>query len=319
MFRKSSFLAPLFLVGALAVATAVPASIAEAQPVVDAASRFAQAQSLYDAGNFTGALPIFEALTSETSSPNARFYVARCLRELGRTVEAYDAMVATVRDATAKAEQEPKYVGTRDASASELALLESRVGHLVLATSESKPPAALTLNGATADPSKLGKPITVLPGRVVIEVTREGAPLERREVDVPAGETRTVPLSASSAPSTAASTGGLLRWIGIGVGAGGVVLIAAAIGTGVASNDRYSEVEAACGGVRCTDASVVETIDEGKRLEAAATATAVIGSLMVAGAVPMIIFGGPEEAPVSVSVLPNVEGSGGMAWFSGRF
>ena len=98
MFRKSSFLAPLFLVGALAVATVVPASTAQAQPVVDAASRFAQAQSLYDAGNFTGALPIFEELTRETSSPNARFYVARCLRELGRTVEAYDAMVATVRD-----------------------------------------------------------------------------------------------------------------------------------------------------------------------------------------------------------------------------
>jgi hypothetical protein len=319
MFTKSLCLAPLFLVGALAVGAAVTTSTAQAQSVEDAASRFAQAQSLYDAGNFTGALPIFEELTRETSSPNARFYVARCLRELGRTVEAYDAMVATVRDATAKAEQEPKYVGTRDASASELALLESRVGHLVLATSESKPPTGLTLNGAAADPSKLGKPITVLPGRVVIEITRADAPIERREVDVPAGETRTVPLSPSSAPSTSASTGGLLRWIGIGVGAGGVVLIATAIGTGVASNDRYSEVEAACGGVRCTDASVVETIDEGKRLETAATATAIIGSLMVAGAVPMIIFGGPEEAPLSVSLLPNVDGSGGMAWVNGRF
>ena len=151
----------------------------------------------------------------------------------------------------------------------------------------------------------------------MIEVTRADAPLERREVDIPAGETRTVPLSPDSASGGA--SGGLLRWIGIGVGAGGVVLIATAIGTGVASNDLYSEVETACGGVRCTDASVVESIDEGKRLEAAATATAVIGSLMVAGAVPMIIFGGPEEAPVSVSVHPNVDGSGGMAWVNGRF
>jgi hypothetical protein len=316
MFTKSLCLAPLFLVGALVVGAAVTTSTAHAQPAADAANRFAQAQSLYDAGNFAGALPIFEELTSETGSPNARFYVARCLRELGRTVEAYDAMVATVREATAKAEQEPKYVGTRDASASELALLESRVGHLVLATSESKPPTGLTLNGAAADPRKLGKPLTVLPGRVVIEVTREDTPIERREVDVPAGETRTVPLSPTS---DGGGSGGVLRWIGIGVGAGGVVLIATAIGTGVASNDRYSEVEAACGGVRCTDTSVVETIDEGKRLETAATATAIIGSLMVAGAVPMIIFGGPEEAPVSVSLLPNLDGSGGVAFVSGSF
>lgn len=319
--RRLLLVAALSLGATVAHGLSAPA-VALAQK--SAADRFAEAQALFDAKSFAEALPIFQELVKETGSPNARLYVARSLRELGRTTEAYDEMSVTVRDSTAKAQTEAKYAATRDASASELALLESKVAHLVLATTEPTPPSGVVVNGASLDTSKLGSPVTILPGHQVIEISRAGHPVERREVDVPAGETKTVAIAGPSSagggnadkPPAAGASGGELRWVGIGVAVLGVGAFAAFAGTKVAADAKFDEVEQACGGVRCTDPAYADAIDEGKSLDAASTAMVVVGSLLVAGSIPMIIFGGPSEpgtAKVALSAGP------GFAFVSGSF
>src|SRR5689334_2876510 len=114
---------PTRILLALSLCLTVP-SMAAAQTAAVAADtreQFAAAQKLFEAKDFTGALPKFKELVDATGSPNARLYVARCLRELGRTAEAYDEMATTVRDATQRAEAETKYAPTRDAAAAEMA------------------------------------------------------------------------------------------------------------------------------------------------------------------------------------------------------
>jgi tetratricopeptide (TPR) repeat protein len=92
-------------------------AVSSAPPIAPAPTtaeqRFAEAQLLFDGQKFAEALPLFEALVGETDSPNARLYVARCLRELGRLTQAYDAMRATVALATEKAKTDDRYVETR--------------------------------------------------------------------------------------------------------------------------------------------------------------------------------------------------------------
>ena len=287
-----------------------------AQP--SAADRFGGAQALFDAKNYAEALPLFQALVTETGSPNARLYVARCLRELGRVPEAYDEMRETVRDATAKAQTESKYNGTRDAAAAELALLDSKVAHVVLALTESSGAPGITLNGVTVPESKQGAPITVLPGRQLIEIARPDRPIEKREVEIPAGQTKTVAIGAvavtdpvkpppSTSPSPSPTEGGELRWIGIGVAVLGVGAFGAFAGTSVAANAKFDDVSAACGGVRCSDPAFADEIDQGKALDAASTAMVVIGSVLVAGSIPMIILGGPHVVEPKPAGPPTVQ------------
>ena len=56
----------------------------------DSAATYAAAKKLFDAQSYAKALPLFQDAYAQSKSPNARVYVARCLRELGRLPEAYD-------------------------------------------------------------------------------------------------------------------------------------------------------------------------------------------------------------------------------------
>ncbi len=303
-----------FVAAVVLGAVAFVTSPAWAEPRKSAEVRFAEGQDLFDTKRYERALPIFEGLLDETSSPNARLYVARCLRELGRLPEAYDHMKATVKDATARAATDPKYVETRDAAAAELALLEARVARVIVALVEGATAPAIKINGAPVAESELGEPRTVLPGKVFVEIERAGQASERRELQIPAGESRTIALGASAASTVVpapepTAEGGALRWIGVGVGVLGVGSFATFIGTAVRSDEIYADVEAACGGVRCADDSFGTQIDEGKTLETVATATAIIGGVLVAGAIPMIIFGGPTATEDSVRVSLGLHGA----------
>ncbi|HHH12142.1 MAG TPA: hypothetical protein ENK23_08750, partial [Sorangium sp.] len=95
----------------------LPAWPAAAQ---DVEKLFATAQELYDQHQCDAALPLFRKLHDQTSSPNARLYIARCYRQQGKMVEAYTEMQATLADAEARAALEDRYEPTRLAAATEL-------------------------------------------------------------------------------------------------------------------------------------------------------------------------------------------------------
>ncbi len=163
----------------------------------DAAVTFEAGKKLYEAKSYAKALPLFQDAYATSKSPNAHFFVARSLRELGRTPEAYDEMAATVREATALANSDPKYVPTRDSAAAELALLEAKVGRVVVAVPE-EPGLEVLVNGKPVDPKKLSGVVAVTPGKVSVEARATGKATVQREDTVGAGQLKTISIAFSA-------------------------------------------------------------------------------------------------------------------------
>ena len=110
-----------------------------------AKAKFAAALKLHKAGKFEEALGLFRELVQTTGSPNARLYVALCLEQLGKNVEAYKEMLHTMKEAGAR--NDGKYQQTRDAAEAELAVLNVRVAKLVVTLADSPPGLAITVDG----------------------------------------------------------------------------------------------------------------------------------------------------------------------------
>lgn len=170
----------------------------------DSAATFQAAKKLYEAKSYEKALPLFQDAFANSKSPNAHVFIARCLRELGRTAEAYEQMAATVREATALAATDPKYVPTRDSAAAELALLESQVGRIVIAV-DDQPGLELLVNGKALEPARRGDVVAVPPGAVQIEARATGKEAVRKQENVAAGQLKTLALRFDEGGSGATS------------------------------------------------------------------------------------------------------------------
>lgn len=286
----------------------------------DAAATFAAAKKLYEAKSYAKALPLFLDAFKQSKSPNARLFIARSLRELGRRAEAYEEMRATVRDANEWAAKDPKYNATRDSAAAEVALLEAEVGKLIVAIVDPPEQLEVDVNGAALDRAALGTPRAVEPGKVTVAVRAIGKKPVSREIDVPKGETRTVTLAlesddarggqaipSSTAQPTASTAGASadegftidgVRAAGIAVaalGAGGMIAFAV---TGVMAKSEYDDLEAECGGQRCPD-ELADRVSKGRTLSTAANVSVAIGGAALVAGTVMIIVGGPSPEPSS--------------------
>jgi hypothetical protein len=275
----------------------------------DATQAFSLGRDRWEAKDYQEALPLFRQALAATGSPNARFYVARCLRDLGQLVEAYDEMSRTVRDARELAVDEERYAATRDAAAAELALLEGTIGKLVVALDASLEGASVTVNGAPLPAERVGGLVAVLPGTVVVSaIASDGTQVERTEA-IGAGMTKTVALSARAAltpeaapiapaPEEGDHGGGFgaMRAVGIGVlvvGVGGFVTFA--VGS-VIADDKLATLEGSCGAGPCTDPSFDAVIDEGKTAEIIAGIGLGVGIAGLVAGAALIIFGGGDES-----------------------
>lgn len=333
--------------GASGPARAQPATAVEEE----ARAKFKAAQQTYDRGDYAAALPMFRDVHAAVSSPNARLYIARCLRELGRLPEAYDEMSATFLDAAARAEREPRFAATRDAAAAERAAMERKVGRVVVAV--ASPPAGLevVLGETRLDPARVGKVVAIEPGTVRVRATAPGRVPAEAERTVAAGTIETIALvlqpelqpEPSPPPVVAVAppprepeppreapepswTEGTIRRAGFGVvalGAAGLVTFAVA---GTMANDRYDRIRSECGG-RCTDPKYESEIEGGRTLDVVANVGLVAGGFGVLVGAGMIAFGGaksPDPAPraarssvssVSVALAPH----GSWVGVSGSF
>jgi hypothetical protein len=312
------------LLVAACLALAAP-GVQAGQGAKDAAESFKDAQKQYDEKSYDDALASARAALDATGSPNARLYVARSLRELGRLDQAYTEMQRTVKDATALAEKEKKYEPTRDAAAAELALLERRVGKVVVALVDAPPGAQVTLNGKELEAYRIGIPIAVNPGDVVLEANAEGAAPVQRQIRIAAGETQTVtlvfkaeatgagagkpPPTTTLPPDTAAPRhGGGLRTAGFVVAGVGVAGLAVFAVTGSMANSKFSQLESECGSKRCSDPKYADTVDSGKRYETIANVGLAVGAVGLLAGGAMILFGGPsveKTGTASVGVTPG--------------
>ncbi len=151
-----------------------PALAGEQMSAAQAKKEFARATALYKKNRFDEALPKFEKLVAATDSPNARLYVARCLRELGKLPAAYEAMTQTMRFADAKARTDSYYADTRSAAAAERAALESKIVRVVVALADPPKDLEIELNGNALPRDRLGDTIAIEPGRLVVRASAPG-------------------------------------------------------------------------------------------------------------------------------------------------
>ncbi|MCA9623219.1 MAG: tetratricopeptide repeat protein, partial [Myxococcales bacterium] len=279
---------------------------------IDPAEAFKQGLELFQKKRFDEALPLFEEAVADSGSPNARIYVARCLRELGRLDAAYEEMRLTVRDATRKAETEPKYEPTRDSAASELALLEPRVGRLVVTVVEPPEGTVVYVGGRELSVDQLGVPVAAMPGRVDVRAEALGFKPVERTADIEAGSTRTMTITFDEAlpvdgerpgpgDEDVPTTGGEVRIAGYAVGAVGLVgVVVGAVLAGKAQAD-FDALTEECGGP--CPASEQTRIDDGRSLTLGANIGLIGGSIVTAAGIAMIIFGGPDELEASSEAL----------------
>lgn len=304
-----------------------PGGAPAGQPVDDPAVAFTEALKLWESGDYAAALPLFRQAAGATGSPNARLYIARCLRDMGQLPAAYEEMSRTVQDAMAKAKTEKRYVATRDTAAAELALLERRVGKVVVALHKSLADAQVTLNGQLLEPARLGQPVPVDPGRISIVATGSGGNSAQRDVDVAAGAVVTVTMAVGGAPAPVVDTlpqpappppeerpddggegFGVLRAVGIGVaavGVGGFVMFA--VGR-VMRDDEIATLEEECGAGPCTDPAFQDTIDSGRTAETISGVGLGIGIAGVLAGTALIIFGGPSSDAAAAGWSPTPNG-----------
>jgi hypothetical protein len=302
--------AALLLLPAPAMAQAPPVTAEPpATPEPSARAAFDAGRALYDAGRHAEARPLLQQAYQASRSPNAHLLVARCLREEGRLPEAYEEMSATSREASARAESDPRYVPTRDAAAAELVLLERRVGRLVVALEDVLSESSVTLDGAPLAAERRGVVLPVTPGAHVVEVQRAGQPSVRQEVTVAAGEMKTLALR-NSAPAFRVVVyepqGGAVRTAGYvvaGIGAAGLVLFAVAGGVSLSS---YTTLQHDCTVLaNCADDYHHGLIDTGKTLQTVANVGLAFGAPALVTGGLMALLGGPRKPTPSLFGAPS--------------
>ncbi len=300
-----------------------------------AEAEFKSALQHYDAGDYAAALPLFKKALATTHSPNARLYIARSLRRLGRLAEAYDEMSKTAEDATRSAKSEPRYKRTRDAAKQELAELAKLVGHVVINVENLSPDVKVQLNGRDVPADRLGAPIAVMPGAIVVTASGAGTNPVTSRVSVDAGSTAAVALVLSKAPpgetspppppaashtapppplppshSSAVRTAG---FVVAGIGVAGFATFAVA---GLMANSKFNSVKNACHDTRCTDPSYADQIDKGKTLDRIATTGLIVGAVGIVAGGTMILLGKPGgREGVALDVSPG----GARVGYSGSF
>jgi hypothetical protein len=246
-------------------------------------------------------------------------------------------MSLALRHASAKADTEPKYAPTRNAAAADLALLEARVGRLLIAVANPPPGLEVTLNGAALAPERLGVATAAAPGPMLVRLTAPGRTAVERQVTLRGGELTTLPVALEASirepgdatpspgvPASEPTRGGGARIAGyvvLGVGVAGMATFGI---EAVAANNRYNSILAACGGKRCTSPSFAPQIQGGRNLDIASDVGLGFGIAgLLAGAL-LVAFGGAKpvaEAPrASVWLTPGA-GAGAPTWIGlhGRY
>jgi len=296
----------------------------------DVAKRqFRKAQELYDAGEYAVALPLFERALETSGSPNARLYVARCQRELGSLVTAYNELSLAFAVASNLAKTEAKYERTRDASRKELAELEPKVARVTVVLSFPETGGAepteltVTINTAPRELALLSTPLAVTSGQVVVEAKGAGAGTlpASGSITVSIGELNNVSLvlqlektespEDNELPPPEHEGEGLtvVQLAGIGVaalGVGGFVMMGV---TGAMAQSKLDELDSDCGGQRCTDAAAADTVDEGETLALLSNVGLGVGIAGVVAGAAMLIFGGDllddDESAASLWIAPG--------------
>jgi hypothetical protein len=297
---RNRYLFLVLLLAAVTLAFAPPVRAADSV----ATTQFRAAKKLYDQGSYQDAMSMFQLAWEQSHSPNARLYVGRCFIKLENYEAAYDELKGTLRDASDKMAEDPKYQSTRNAAAAELLLLEPKIAKLIITLDESVPDATVTIDGKPFPKIRIGDVVTMAPGAKKIVASAEGRDDVVRNVGLTGGRTTAVALHFASVvieqppppvgPVQASTELSMLQWIGVGaIGLSGVALIGTAA-LGAAASSKFGSLKQVCGDGACNDPAFQDVIDRGKTYEVLAYVSLGIGVAAGGAGVALLLFGGDE-------------------------
>ena len=248
-------------------AYAAGVSPASATPVQreQAQGRFLKGRQLYTAKKYDDALAELNASLDIVASPNTRLYIGRCLRDMGRDVEAYVELGRAAVEARELVHEDARYEQAATAAADERAQLQGKLGCVEVAVTRAGPETVLRVSGDEVRRGGWAEPVPVKPGTVEVVVETPGhAPLVQT-VDVRAGERKQVAIDAAADTGTGVPAGqsdaaaearsddtrGALRPLAFATAGVAVAGLATFLVAGAMSNGTYSDLEKACGNGPC--------------------------------------------------------------------
>jgi hypothetical protein len=299
----------------------------------EAAAKYREGLSLFEAEKPGEALPLFRKALAITNSPNARLMVAMCLKQMGQVAEAYREMKAILE--TPVAQDNPKYERTLESARAALEQLQQEVGKLTIKVEGSPPGLQVTVDGESVEVSEDSPPIVLKGGDHELVATADGLETDERTVHIEPGHGKVIKLAleppASKAepepepeepppptPPEPDPAGTNLQTIGYVVGGVGVVGLGVFATTGLMAKSKYDSVNDACDGERCEDPKYGDDIDSGKTLQTVANVSLIVGAAGVLTGSALILFGGSsqtEQPAVAAAPLPG----GAYLGYSGRF
>ena len=178
-----------------ATLVAIPAHAAGVDPASATAVQREQAQQhflkgkdRYDRNDMNAALDEFRASLEIVASPNARLYVARTLREMGRLVEAYVELGRTAADAKEHEREDGRYGKAATAALAERDAIAPQIGFVQLTVKNASDTTTVTVGGNAIVRAGCNDPIPVKPGNVDIVVATPGAPPVEKTPTLHAGQ-----------------------------------------------------------------------------------------------------------------------------------
>jgi hypothetical protein len=282
-------------------AMAAPVSPGHATPVQreQAQSRFLKGKEKYAKKDYEGALVEFRASLEIIGSPNARLYVGRCLRELGRIVPAYVELGRTEVEANELIHEDPRYEKAGESAHEERTKLEPSLAFINVEVTHATDDTKLKVNGDEIRRAGWNEPIPVLPGTAEIVVEQPGqAPLQktisvqatdRKVVSIDLADAVPPPVAKVEAPKPPEPSGNMMRTMAWVAGGVAVVGVGAFVVFGLKSNSTYSDLDAACKSGPCPPGRQ-DDIDSGRTDQTIANVGLAVGLTAAAASAALFVF-----------------------------
>jgi len=325
-----------------AFAMSVVTGRAYAQSTTIAEQLFNEARELAKANRWQEACPKFEASLKQDPTLGTRLNLATCYEHIGKIASAWGLYRESFELARKAGDSKRRVYAQKQA-----ALLEPRLPKLVI-TAPAKPPAGLALqrDGAPVSAVEFGIALYVDPGAHEVTASAPGFEAVTKQVTLVEGKTETVvipdltpkpdigpvPQQPNTDPSHQAdhipppSVSPMRKYIGLGAGGAGVVMVGVGLLFGSQALSKNDEAKKLCGdNLACSPAD----FDKGKQLisdgRSKATLSTVFvvagGAAMVAGAVVFVTAprARAREQATGAHIVPVIRSSGAGIGLVGTF
>jgi len=338
----------LLLVGSIASALLAAPVSALAQPNDDVAradALFNAAKALTDAGQFADACGKFAESKRLAPGIGVTLYLADCYEHIGRTASAWTEFRSA--EGLARARNDKR----ADVARAHAQALEPKLDRLTIVVAPTIPQAGLQVlrDGVAVTGEELGLPSPVDPGDHAVVVSAPGHAARTFAVHVgPEAPNATVRIDSLEQPATAplptplpeppppassttlpvppelpppeADAGATRRYIGLGVGALGVVAIGVGSAFGIVAKSKFDQTNVS----ECTTTDHCTPPGLAGRQDAEHAATAsnigfIVGAVLVAGGAVLYLTARRPSAGTGIVVAPAPMVGGGGALLRATF